>query len=163
MVISFIFIIGAVYNGIIFALFNTLFKFAPNNVQGLEIMRKDILLWLTVVLLIYCGIAFVVCIFVTHRVAGPLYKLRNFLKNIANGKKPEELFFRRGDNFPELAHDYNLAFDKIIEDYESDFEYIAEVNSYIRNLSVVIPEDKKPVLHKITEKLTQIQERYKSE
>lgn len=154
---------GLVYNGIIFALFSTLFKYAPQNVQGLEVMRKEVLMWLSGILLIYTGIAFIVCIFLTHKIAGPLYKLSNFLKKVANGDRPEELYFRRGDNFPELARDYNSALDKIMENHKNDFEYVAEVNSYIRNLAVVIPDDKKPVLNKITEKLSEIQHRYEEE
>jgi len=159
-VIAFIFTMGLVYNGIIYALFTTLFKYAPQNVASLELIRKEILMWLSGILVIYMGIAFIVCIFLTHKIAGPLYKVSNFLKNIANGKKPEVLQFRKGDNFIELSHDYNLALDKIMQDYQNDFEYIGEVNSYIKNLSVVIPEDKKPVLNKITQKLSEIKYRY---
>jgi methyl-accepting chemotaxis protein len=43
----------------------------------------------------------------SHKIAGPLYKLRVFLQKAREGKLQESLKFRKGDHFTELADDYN--------------------------------------------------------
>ena len=111
----------------------------------------------------FIGIVFLISIFQSHKIAGPMYKLRKFLKMVADGKPTGRLFFRKGDNFPEVAEDFNAAFGKLQETYNNDFAYLSEVSSYINNLALVVPEDKKPVLKEISQKLTEIQSRFKEE
>jgi hypothetical protein len=61
----------------------------------------------------------------------------------------------------ELADEYNDAMETVHDTHNADFAYISEVNSYINNLALVVPEDKRPVLEEIVQKLTEIQERFK--
>jgi hypothetical protein len=53
-------------------------------------------------------------IFLSHRVAGPLYRLQIFLHQMAESKNQhlKELHFRKSDFFPELADAYNLVVKK---------------------------------------------------
>jgi nitrogen fixation/metabolism regulation signal transduction histidine kinase len=44
---------------------------------------------------------------ISHRFAGPVYSLRRALREIAEGKPPRKLKFRRHDFWHELADDYN--------------------------------------------------------
>lgn len=46
-------------------------------------------------------------LWVSHRVAGPLYRLRKHMNAVAQGKKVGEVSFRKRDFFPELAEEYN--------------------------------------------------------
>lgn len=105
-------------------------------------------------------LAFITCIFMTHRVAGPLYKLQKYLSSIRDGQFNGKLFFRKGDYFQEVAEDINETFDSIQETYRNDFVYLSEVNVYLNNLSLVVPDDKKVVLKEITDKLSEIQNRF---
>ncbi len=89
-----------------------------------------------------------------------MYKLSNFLDNYIDGNPPNKLYFRKGDNFTEIADKINLVFERFDEERSQDFEYLKEVSLYIKNLSVVVPEDKKPVISEITTKLDQILSRY---
>lgn len=125
-------------------------------------LKTQLLVALGVYQFAFIGIVFVVCIFQTHKIAGPIFKLKKFLNKIQNGGNLEKLYFRKGDNFIELAEEVNETFLKIKETHNGDFAYLSEVNSYLNNLALVIPDDKKAVLLEITNKLTQIQERFKS-
>lgn len=105
-------------------------------------------------------LAFITCIFMTHKVAGPLYKLQKYLSSIRDGQFGGKLYFRKGDYFQEVAHDINETFETIQENYQNDFVYLSEVNAYLNNLALVVPDDKKVVLKEISEKLTEIQGRF---
>ena len=43
----------------------------------------------------------------SHRIAGPLYRLNSHMKGIADGADPAQVKFRRGDQFQELAANFN--------------------------------------------------------
>ncbi|MBU6374701.1 MAG: hypothetical protein KGQ59_01780 [Bdellovibrionales bacterium] len=53
-------------------------------------------------------VIFVLAVFLSHRIAGPLYKLNMYLREAARtGKLKPHLQFRSGDHFQELAESYN--------------------------------------------------------
>lgn len=106
------------------------------------------------------GFIFLYIIRVTHKIAGPMFKLQNYLQGIRDGNPITKLFFRKGDAFHEVADSINETFDSIQERQKQDFMYLSEVNSYLKNLEVVLPEDKKIVLQEINSKLTEIQNRF---
>ncbi|MBK23876.1 MAG: hypothetical protein CME70_07720 [Halobacteriovorax sp.] len=106
------------------------------------------------------GFIFLYFIYVTHKIAGPMHKLQLYLENIKNGNPITKLYFRNGDSFQEVADSINDAFETLEEQRKQDFMYLSEVNSYLKNLEVVLPEDKKVVLQEITNKLNDIQKRF---
>ena len=56
-----------------------------------------------VILLAFLGIGVVL----SHRVAGPLYRLQKHMEDIASGREVSEVKFREKDFFPELAETFN--------------------------------------------------------
>lgn len=57
---------------------------------------------------IFVLVVFFLGIFMSHRIAGPLYKLDQYLREAARtGHLKPTLRFRSGDNFMELAESYN--------------------------------------------------------
>ncbi len=60
------------------------------------------------------AITFHVCagMVLSHRVAGPLLRLRNHLNGVADGKPDSPVSFRKKDYFQELAEAYNRRFKK---------------------------------------------------
>jgi len=46
-------------------------------------------------------------LFLSHRVAGPLYRLNKHMKDVAAGRTLRDVKFRKKDFFPELADSYN--------------------------------------------------------
>jgi hypothetical protein len=127
-----------------------------------ESKRNSLIFFLVLLHLGFTCLTFLACIFFSHRVAGPLYKLKKHLAEIRTNGIKDKLFFRKTDYFLEVADEVNQTMDFIHESYKNDLIYLGEVNSYINNLSLVVPDDKKIVLHEISSKLSEMQERYVS-
>lgn len=128
--------------------------------QSLEAKRKSLISVLALWQIGFTALVFIMCIFLTHKVAGPLFKLQKFFTAIANGEDNGKLYFRGGDYFTEIADSYNDAINQLKEDYKNDFVYLSEVSAYINNLSLVVPDDKKAVLNEINKRLNEIQGKF---
>jgi signal transduction histidine kinase len=126
----------------------------------LDDRKSSILVVLTLWQLGFTALIFVICIFFSHKVAGPLYKLKKFLIQVKEGQNISRLSFRKGDYFQDIADEFNSAIEKLQNEHKNDFVYLSEVNTYLNNLSLVVPEDKKVVLREIRKKLDEIQERF---
>jgi hypothetical protein len=165
-----IFLSSIIYPITIFELLSRFLEFANTNVHklpefnsltiNLEEKRKSLIIVLALWQLGFIGLAFVVNIFLTHKVAGPLFKLKKFFQAIMDGQDNGKLYFRNGDYFPDLAESYNGAMEKIKEDHKNDFVYISEVSAYLKNLNQVVPNDKKVVLQEVIKKLGEIQDEF---
>ncbi len=63
--------------------------------------------------LLFYGLGMVVClsglsIFFTHKIAGPIYKVRRILdESVEKGSKPREIKLRKGDQFQEFVNSFN--------------------------------------------------------
>jgi sensor histidine kinase YesM len=125
--------------------------------------RHDLLYFLIPVQVLFTFVVFIFMIFLTHKIAGPLYKLQQHLKRIQEGAPVSSLSFRNGDHFQELAEDVSTFLETVASNQEKDFQYLDEVTTYLNNLSSVIPEDKKPVLNEIGRRLEEIKSRYRQE
>lgn len=70
---------------------------------------------LTITSLISAAVLFIVMglfgLKMSHRVAGPLYRLNQHMRGVANGELGKHVKFRKGDFFPELAEAYNMQYD----------------------------------------------------
>lgn len=133
---------------------------SPEVVRQLEDKKLALIVILGLWQVGFTALAFITCIFMTHKVAGPIYKVQKYLATIREGHLNGKLYFRNGDYFKELAEDLNDTFETIQENYKNDFVYLSEVNAYLNNLSLVVPDDKKVVLKEITQKLSEIQGRF---
>lgn len=123
--------------------------------------RRDLLIYFLLGLHIgFTCLTFIACVFLSHRIAGPIYKLQKHLRLIREGQHPGRLFFRKGDYFHDIADDLNDTINYIEDGYKNDLVYLSEVNSYINNLSLVVPDDKRVVLNEISSRLSEIQERF---
>lgn len=56
----------------------------------------------------------------THRVAGPLVRVRQALRDVTAGKRIAPLKFRKGDLLVDLEDDFNKCFDKLSGSCSSD-------------------------------------------
>ena len=165
-----IFLSSLIYPVTIFELMSSFLDFASKNADklpefrnltnNLEEKRNSLIIVLALWQLGFIGLAFVVNIFLTHKVAGPLFKLKKFFQAIADGSDNGKLYFRNGDYFPDVAESYNAAMTSIKEKHKNDLVYLSEVSAYLNNLNHVVPDDKKVVLSEIITKLNQIQENF---
>lgn len=133
---------------------------APAAAAQLAEKRSDLIFVLALWQVGFSALVFIGCIFFSHKIAGPMFKLQKFLREKIEGSEHGKLFFRKGDYFHEIADDFNEAFETIEGDHREDLVYLSEVRSYINNLAMVVPEDKKAVLNEISTKLTKIQRKF---
>lgn len=133
---------------------------SPDMAEKMKSYKNGLIVILSLFQLGFTAITFIACLLFSHKIAGPIYKVQKYLSSIRNREANGKLFFRQGDYFKELAEDFNETFEVIQEDYKKDMVYLSEVTSYINNLSMVVPDDKKVVLDEINLKLNEIQERY---
>ena len=78
---------------------------------------KPVILKLNVILgfglpLLFC-ILFFSAIIISHRLAGPLYRLEKDLEKIAHGEYSLRIKFRKQDHLDELAHKMNAVLDHL--------------------------------------------------
>jgi hypothetical protein len=162
-VCSIILISTVIYPVIIYDFFNLVTTNLPQASEEVLSAQKDLIIYLVFIQVVILMLVFVSFIFITHKIAGPLYKLKEHLYNIREGGAIKSLAFRKGDYFTDVADEVTLFLDYIKHNYEDDFHYVEEITSYIDNLSTVIPDDKKIILIEISRRLNHIKERYKQD
>jgi len=133
---------------------------SPDQVAQLSSRRTALITTLVLWQVGFSAMIFIICVFFSHKIAGPIYKLQKFFAAVREGHLSAKLFFRKGDYFHELAEDYNDTMETILEKQKADFVYISEVAAYVSNLALVVPEDKRVVLKEISQKLNEIQGRF---
>jgi methyl-accepting chemotaxis protein len=133
----------------------------PEIEANMKLAQTDLLLFLAVIQLIFISMVFIMFIFLTHKIAGPMQKLKNHLEKIRQGGAISPLSFRDGDHFHDVAEEVSLFLETVTFNQENDFQYLDEVAIYIENLVPVVPDDKKPVLSEISRRLMDIKSRYK--
>lgn len=77
-----------------------------------ESLMNVIFGWTSVLVL---AIVSVVSLVLSHRTAGPLYRLNGHMNRIADGGDIGEVKFRKNDFFPELAETYNRQLKRFIK------------------------------------------------
>lgn len=119
-------------------------------------LQKLLILWQ-----IFFGlIVFVICVLFTHKVAGPLYKMKKYIINLRTGRFEGKLFFRGGDYFSDLANEVNSTVVTFQEHFKEDAVFINESCSYLKNLRQTVPDDKKIVINEIVRRLEEIEDRF---
>jgi sensor histidine kinase YesM len=160
MVCSFALLTSIMYPWTIYDIFEKVIMLNPAEAEVLKNNRTTLFILLGAAQFGLLGLIFIVSIFISHKIAGPIYKLQNYLRNIREGGDITHLFFRNGDHFTEVADEVNQVMEYLVQQRQDDFQYLDEVSSYMANLALVIPEDKKPVLNEILSKLAEIRSRY---
>lgn len=154
-----VFVTSLIYPATIIEVYDTIAAMQPSKSTELLEMRDRLLWLLALIEFSLLGIIFVISIFISHRIAGPIYKLKQYLKSSMTATEFQELNFRKGDYFTDLAQDVNNLMESIYHQREEDFQYLDEVSDYIANIALVVPEDKKPVIEEIISKLAVIRTR----
>jgi len=113
-VCSWIFVLSMIYPFVIYNLFEYFIgliaqphptgQIPLEKVQGLQ---NDVLFWLGVIQLLFLGITFILSIFLSHRIAGPLHKLRNAMSEVSGGNLDQRITFRKNDHFIEMQDSFN--------------------------------------------------------
>lgn len=129
-------VFSSIFPTFVFTLFESLeqhsfFVKNPTALQALKEARYDIIVFFVVMLIVTMGTAFLLALFHSHRIAGPLYKLRMSMIAMQQGVLDHHIRFRTKDNFTELADGFNAMTDAVFIRRRRDFE---QVNSVIPKL-----------------------------
>jgi hypothetical protein len=162
-VTTFLIGVSLIYPYTIYQIIQSVLPMLGEKAKDFAERKNDILVTLGVWQIGYSLIVFSACIFFSHKIAGPIYKLNIFLKKIPELGVLQTLTFRDGDYFRELKHSYNAAIQSIQESRRLDFEQLEEIRLYLKNLALIVPEDKKIVLTEINKKIEEISNRYQIE
>jgi ABC-type multidrug transport system fused ATPase/permease subunit len=160
---SLIILSSLIYPVIMVDFFDELVASNPAATTKLFGARNELILFLLGIQVLFSAMVFILFIFMTHKIAGPLYKLRMHLSRIRQGEAITPLTFRTGDHFHDVADEVSLFLEMMTVNQEADFQYLDEVSLYIENLAPVVPDDKKPVLNEISRRLMDIKLRYKKD
>lgn len=123
--------------------------------QALREARYDVTIFFIVVAIVTIATAFLLAIFHSHRIAGPLYKLRISMVAMQQGVLDRHVKFRAKDNFPELADGFNSMTDAIFIRRRRDFERIHSVVPKLERLQRSLSGEDQALA---TEVLTALQE-----
>jgi methyl-accepting chemotaxis protein len=104
--------LGLAYPLIIENLLDAFIKVMSVAIDGpglaqLEALRSQVLQQLIISHVGAILVVFVISVFMSHRIAGPLYKLRKYFEELGKGNLNQHLVFRKTDYFQPLAQDYN--------------------------------------------------------
>ena len=112
-VCSWLFTLSFVYPFIIYEIFDFFMRYvafhSPKTITtDLREIRTQIVGLLAILQGVFLIVTFLISVFVSHRIAGPLYKLSQWLQAGRDGTLRPDLYFRKADYFREVATDYNL-------------------------------------------------------
>lgn len=79
----------------------------PETMQIIHSTRRELLQMLVLFHVLFILLVAILSIFVSHRIAGPLFKLKRTMEEAATGHWDQKLSFRSGDYFKEIAESYN--------------------------------------------------------
>ena len=150
---SLVFITSLIYPITINDLFNHFIALNPGEAKQHGELKEQLIFYLALYQGLFIAFVFIFSIFISHKIAGPLYKLTQHLRNIRDTGEISKLTFRDGDNFPEIAEEINKTINFLADKSDEEIQTLTELSQYLDNLALVIPEDKKPVLEAAQHKI----------
>jgi len=134
----------------------------PTIQQAVSNAKKDFLfLTLGVQFALLVG-SFVLSIYHSHKIVGPLYKLRISMVALRQGLLERHITFRTGDNFPELATEFNAMADAILARRRKDFEAIQSVLPKLDRIHATTNGEEKAYLEEALNVLRELSQEKKS-
>jgi nitrogen fixation/metabolism regulation signal transduction histidine kinase len=127
----------------------------PAAMQAFREARYDVTIFFILTSLVTIATAFILALFHSHKIAGPLYKLRMSMVAMQQGVLDRHIRFRNRDNFPELADGFNSMTDSIFIRRRRDFERVNSVLPKLERLQRNLGGEDQAT---VTEVLTALQE-----
>lgn len=114
----------------------TLLDRCKNQVAMIDKIFLDInnLLFIRISLLILSGacIGVIIIMFMVHRIAGPLFRIKKILEIIGNGIIPPKVQFRKKDELKDIADTINEVISKISELQEKNSNTIISIKTCLK-------------------------------
>jgi methyl-accepting chemotaxis protein len=135
---------------------HSLFTKSPGALQALREARYDMLIFLGILLVVTVITAFLLALFHSHRIAGPLYKLRISMVAMQQGVLDRHIKFRAKDNFPELADGFNAMTDAVFIRRRRDFERINSVIPKLERLQRSVTGEEQAIVSEVLNALQEL-------
>jgi nitrogen fixation/metabolism regulation signal transduction histidine kinase len=129
-----------------------------SDVGTIYATRKGVVSLLVVTEGVFILLTFLLGLFMSHRIAGPLFKLRRQFAELAKGGFDGKLYFRKKDYFPELADDFNQMVRNIREREIRENEILATAASRIESVMKSASESAKSELETALISIRKLQE-----
>ena len=124
---------------------------------NLQEERRQVLVMLMTSHVVYAALIGVLCVFFSHKIAGPLYKLKKFLQDIRQGNPIQKVYFRKGDYFLEIADEVNETITYL---QDSPNNLLAQMNVINENIAKLESSSENNTdLNEIKERLSMIQQK----
>lgn len=117
------------------------------NLQQLLNTKWQIFLFFLVVEVVFLSMAFMIALYHSHKIAGPLFKLKKAMISLRQGVYNQNIRFRAKDNFTDLADEFNAMADSIFERRRRDYEYVNSVIPKLENLAQKLDGENKETLN----------------
>lgn len=147
-IVSWLFALSLIYPALISSLFDFFLKYAamdPNGptMSALTRTRSELLTIVILLQLVFLLVTVLISLFLSHRIAGPIYKLKMFLTKAKEGDLRSRLQFRKADHFMEVAGLYNEMTDGLTDLIEQDRSRIAQAIQTLERTGNQVPSDGK--------------------
>jgi HAMP domain-containing protein len=73
---------------------------------------------LIVILPVVFAVLAIIVVFISHRIAGPLYRLKMYMEKVENGDYSVKLNFRKNDAIHDIAESFNRMVQGIRDNFE---------------------------------------------
>jgi methyl-accepting chemotaxis protein len=148
-VCSWLFGLSLVYPLIVQSLFDYFLKFLAADPYGpslaaIQETKKQVISLMLLLQVMLMGVTFLLSIFVSHRIAGPLFKLKRYFREAGEGRLVADLRFRKGDHFQDVADTYNVMMKGLIE-RDARIAALIERGETQKALAALKPATKPPV------------------
>ncbi len=120
-VVSWVLVLSVIYPILVYQIFERFIEYiVPTNhpalMTAIEAEKNKIIILLTLLHTMLMGVVFLLSVFLSHRIAGPIYKLKLFIQAALQGNFRTDLTFRKSDHFKELGEEFNMLMKKIDDD-----------------------------------------------
>ncbi len=78
--------------------------------------------------------AIIVVLYISHKIAGPLYRFETLCKEVGEGNLDTITYLREGDQLQELAQSFSTMVDKLRDKRKNKNELVAEINQQLVSL-----------------------------
>lgn len=137
---SWILVLSLIFPGVIYAVFEWIANFARAHLQGdsaavIADVKRQVFWQLVLMEGVFIGLIFLMSLFISHRIAGPIYKLRQYMSGAKDGNLVADLKFRKDDHFQALAREYNDMISGIRTRLSDNIETLSTAIARVENAS----------------------------
>lgn len=156
-----IFVISLAFPVFFFSVFshaeqNILVSNNPAALQAFQEAQKDSF-WIYISCqLLLLVIGFGISLTLSHRIAGPLYKLKTAMIALQQGVLDRHITFRKRDNFQELASTFNSMSDALFIRRRRDYERVLSVIPKLERVHNQLHGEEKAIVHEALSALQEI-------